>query len=231
MLVNVDVNDAFVAIKVWINELNKQINLGMEGKPILYDNMYELAKNLKKNNISIIVCSSLEYLEYKSKMDITPVLLGTGENGISENYVILTKVKSNISNLTQLKNKRIIVHAGSNSEIIYMWLKVLLHDSKLGDYKTFFKDLKEGNLASQVILSVFFDQNDACIVTKSAYKTMGELNPQVGKSMHIIHTSPPFIIGLSCFTNEFLKTEISNKIINTACSVKNFLSENKYLLY
>ena len=72
-------------------------------------------------------------------MDITPVLLGTGENGISENYVILTKVKSNISNLTQLKNKRIIVHAGSNSEIIYMWLKVLLHDSKLGDYKTFFK--------------------------------------------------------------------------------------------
>lgn len=224
MLVNVDVNDAFVAIKVWVDELNKHTNIGMQLKPTIYDNMDDLSKNLNKDKIVMIVCSPLEYLKYNSKMPITPVVFGVGENGISENYVIVTRTKDKISNLTQLKGKKIFIHTGSNSEMIDIWLNVLLNESKLGDYKSFFKELKESNMASQVILSVFFDQYDACIVTKSAFNTMRELNPQVGKSMQVMITSPPFIMGLSCFTNEFMKTEMSNKIINTASDVENYPS-------
>ncbi len=224
MLINVDANDAFVAIKVWIDELNKHLNTGIVLKPSIFDNMDDLQKNIKKNKISIIICNGIDYINYKSKLPITAIFTSSTEGGITDKFIIITRTTDQVTNIKQLKGKKLIIHTGSNLEFTNLWLDNLLYDNKCKTQNEFFKEIKEGTLASQVILSVFFGQNDACIVTKSSFETMKELNPQVGKSLHILNSSPSFISGLACFTDEFLKMNISDKIQKSAYEVESYPS-------
>ncbi len=222
IFLNVNANDAFAAIKVWVNELNKHQGLNVRMFPVMYDNMYELAKNFKKDNVSTIICNSIDYLKNKSKLPITPVLVDPGENGKELQFLILTRKKDNINDLAGLKNKKIIIQKETNIDIINMWLTVQLYNNKLGRQNKFFSEIKEGSLPSHTILSVFFGKNDACIVTNSAYETIVELNPQVGKELTILLASPSFIEGLACYSNDFMRKKIKDDLIN---SVVDF---NKY---
>jgi phosphonate transport system substrate-binding protein len=45
---------------------------------------------------------------------------------------------------------------------------------------------------------VFFQQGEACLVTRSGFKTMAELNPQVGKQLIIVKESPRLLPSLTC---------------------------------
>ncbi len=96
-----------------------------------------------------------------------------------------------------------------------MWLTVELHNNKLGSKDKFFQEIKEGGLPSHTILSVFFGENDACIVTNIAYKTMVELNPQVSKKLEILQTSPSFIEGLACYSDDFMKMKIKDSMLES----------------
>ncbi len=224
MLINVDANDAFVAIKVWIDELNKHLNTGIVLKPSIYEDMDDLAKNIKKDKLSIIICNSIDYLQYKSKLPITPIFTSSIESGETDQFVLLVKNSDNIKEISALKEKKLIIHTGANLDFTELWLGDLLYENNCAAKNAFFKEVKEGTLASQVLLSVFFGQYDACIVTKSSFETMKELNPQVGKSLQILDTSPPFISGLACFTDEFLKMNISDKIQKSAYEIEDYPS-------
>ncbi len=48
IFLNVDVNDAFAALKVWVNEMNKRQNMNVRMFPVLYNDMNDLTKYFKK---------------------------------------------------------------------------------------------------------------------------------------------------------------------------------------
>ncbi len=224
ILQNVDINDAFVAIKVWVNELNKQQNLDVKMYPVLYENMDDLIHNFNKDNISNLVCTSIDYLKYKSKLPMIPILVDPGEDGNEIQFLILTRKKDKIEKIDDLKGKKLIIQKETNLDIIKMWLEVKLHENKLKEKDNFFQAIKTGGLASHTILSVFFGENDACIVTKSAFETMIEINPQVGKNLKILLASPYFIEGLSCYSKDFMKRKIKNNMVESITNIDKYPS-------
>ena len=220
MFVNVDINDAFVAIKVWTQEINKRMNLGMEPNPKLYTDIDDLLKNLQKDDVSMVICNTVEYLQNKARLPIKPVLVDPNE----DSFILLVRNKDKINSMAELRSKKLNVYVGTNANLANIWLEVALKESKLGDTETFFSDIKNGTTPSQVILSVFFGQSDVCMVKKSAFVTMSELNPQVGKSLKVIQTSVPFIDGMACFTDNFLTKNISSKVLKAAYDVDKYPS-------
>ena len=222
ILQNVDINDAFVAIKVWVNELNKHEKLNVKMYPVFYNNMDDLIQNINKDKISNLVCTSIDYLKYKSKLQMTPVLVDPGEDGNEVQFLLLTRKKDNIKNIAELEGQKIIIQKEANSEIINMWLEVTLHENKLKFKDKFFQKIKTGGLASHTILSVFFGQNDACVVTKTAFETMTELNPQMGRDLNILLASPNFIEGLSCYSNYFMKMKIKDDMVSSLTGIDKY---------
>lgn len=224
IFLNIDVNDAFAAIKVWVTELNKHQNLNVSMFPVLYNDMNEAAKNFRKDNVCTIICNSIDYLKNKSRLPITPVLVDPGENGRDLQFIILVRKKDNIKTLAGLKKKKILIQKETNIDLINMWIAVQLYDNKLGKKEEFFQDIKEGGLASHTILSVFFGENDACIVTTNAYKTMVELNPQIGIKLGILLTSPSFVEGLGCYSNDFMKKKIKDNLTESVIAFDKYPS-------
>jgi phosphonate transport system substrate-binding protein len=53
--------------------------------------------------------------------------------------------------------------------------------------------------AAKVILPVFFGQADACVVPRTSFMDMAELNPQVGEQLRILATSPEVVSSFLCF--------------------------------
>ncbi len=151
-------------------------------------------------------------------------MVDPGENGSELQFIILIRKKDKINTIAGLRNKKIILQKETNIDIINMWLAVQLQNNKLGSIDKFFQEIKKGSLASHTILSVFFGENDACIVTTNAYKTMIELNPQVGKKLEILLTSPPFIEGIACYSNDFMKKKIKDNVLKSVIDFEKYPS-------
>jgi phosphonate transport system substrate-binding protein len=52
---------------------------------------------------------------------------------------------------------------------------------------------------TQTVLPVFFRRMDAAVVIKSSFATAVELNPQLGRELRVLATSPPVIPIILCF--------------------------------
>jgi hypothetical protein len=64
-------------------------------------------------------------------------------------------------------------------------------------------------------LPVFFRQSDACLTTLSGFETMVQLNPQVGKDLTAILSSPEILPGVLCMWRGYRspkKQEILNAL-------------------
>ena len=51
---------------------------------------------------------------------------------------------------------------------------------------------------SSACLPVFFRKTDACVLDAENWDLLKEMNPQVGKKLRVIGTSPTFVEGLNC---------------------------------
>jgi hypothetical protein len=68
MFPNVAMNDANAAIKVYVNELQKNFAVGYAVRSVIFENCDELIKYYNKEDLAIINLSSVDYLTYKSKL-------------------------------------------------------------------------------------------------------------------------------------------------------------------
>jgi phosphonate transport system substrate-binding protein len=55
------------------------------------------------------------------------------------------------------------------------------------------------NKPSRAVLPVFFQQADACIVTRRHFETMSELNPQIGQQLWVLASSPGLVPSMFTF--------------------------------
>lgn len=99
---------------------------------------------------------------------------------------------SGIAQLDELHDRRLAVLTGPRMSLAKVWLDTLLLPRGVLGVADYCQTIESAKLA-KVVLSVFFRQNDACLVTERGLKTMIELNPQVGSRLQVIRTSPAVV--------------------------------------
>jgi phosphonate transport system substrate-binding protein len=85
-----------------------------------------------------------------------------------------------------------------------VWVETLLmKETGIKVAKGFFATVKVTRKPSQTVLSVFFRHSDACVVTRNAFNTMVELNPQLGKDLLPIAVSQPLVTAIGCVRKDY----------------------------
>jgi phosphonate transport system substrate-binding protein len=83
------------------------------------------------------------------------------------------------------------------------WISTILDERHLGPIEQFFGPVITDTKVSRVVLPVFFGQADACLTSKRGFDTMCELNPQVGKDLTGIASSPPMVMCFYAFRKNY----------------------------
>lgn len=228
MYVNVDLNDATAAIKVWGEELQKQLKIGARFELKIFDTAEDIVKSPVRDELGLIIINSPDYLKIKSQMQLYPVIVPFERGDVYSRYLILTK-KGAVKNLKELKNKKLALPDIKSNPVPDIWLNVLMKEKDADKKNKFFSSVKEFDNNSRLILSVFFGQNDVCVVSKAAYETVVELNPQVGIDLNILAESPGYLTGLSCLSKNSKRNKYGEKVVNACKNLDNYAAGKQIL--
>jgi phosphonate transport system substrate-binding protein len=224
MFLNSDYNDAKAAIIVYVQKLQDQLLKGFSMKPVYFEDTEDLLNNYSKENLGVITLSSVDFLTYKTRLSLYPILVNSGKIDPLETYLILTRNNENINGIEALADKKIGMQPKGNDPIPVMWLDVLLESVKRVKTNKLFTKIVTDKTESQLILSLFFGQLDACLVTKTAFETMVEINPQIGRQLKILNSSPGYIRAVSSFTIKFKNSKYSPDLLTHLTRLDNYAS-------
>jgi phosphonate transport system substrate-binding protein len=201
---NVDPGDAKAATKVWADMIMRRKGAVVESETMILKNIPALENALEEKRVDLIFLLPQEYLEVRDRLPIVPLVASAPKEGLYEEFVLLVRKDSGMATIRDLRKKRLTVETDQKGTLPLMWLETLLmKDGEFENIEQFFAGIRATRKPSQTILPVFFRQADGCIVTRTAFDTMVELNPQLGKEIREIAASPPFITSIGCLREDY----------------------------
>ena len=215
---DVDIKDASAALNVWVNEWSEKEGFTAENH--IYDDMGTFVKDFRNNKLDFGIVKSLDYLRIRNQLDTELAFTHAKGGKKTIKYLLLVRSDSGVSDVMDLRNRKLTLRKGD--DIGRLFLNTYLLKNKQPEVDNFFGSVEQKGRSSQVVLSVFFGQADACIISDLSLKTMTELNPQVGEKLKIIASSPEFIEGVNFFRkgydekNKTIVLDRSKKLKDTA---------------
>jgi phosphonate transport system substrate-binding protein len=191
----VNESDATAAIQAWSNAVVKetgfQVEVHVAGKAAM-------AREVREHQVDGFTVTTLELLDLESyaaqKMVADTVNAAGGDD-----YLILVHADSGIRDVSGLRRKTVGLYDSREMSLAGMWIETLLFSSNFGLPRDYFGRIASSNKLSRVVLPVYFHQTDACIVTRRGFSMMCELNPQLGRSLRIVASSPKLVSSVLAF--------------------------------
>ncbi|MDQ1266176.1 MAG: hypothetical protein QG635_1328, partial [Bacteroidota bacterium] len=211
ILPETDARDAKAAIDTWGREILKSKMKDYKLITKLFRDNDEIVGSLKGNEISWLALPALSFLILENDVSLEPVLIGWRNSESQDRFILIVNDKDKFPDIKRMKDAQMAIQLNGKGLISKLWLDNQIMKETFSSPDNFL-NLKETSKESQAILSVFFNQNDACVVSESAYKTMCELNPQLNKKLKIIYTSQPYLNALFCVSRS-LDAQIKNNFV------------------
>jgi len=168
----------------------------------LYPTLDAMLQDVKANKLHFIIMLAVDYLNNPAlQKEITPILVSANGNKPGEEYILLVRKGLASADINKLRGKKLIIADGAPGTLSELWMDSLLLGKGLPESRQFFGTINRASTYSKVVLPVFFDQADACIVARDAYDTIWELNPQVQRDLRELAHSPLLITALYCVTS------------------------------
>jgi ABC-type phosphate/phosphonate transport system substrate-binding protein len=228
-LSEVDFKDAQVAMDLWVKELSKADKNPLYPRTILIDDLPSLIRAINAKEVDVVGLSCLDYFKIKDKVNLEPAMVVIIGGKPSKEFSLITRRDNSPRNLTDLKNTKLLVCDEKPANgVPLMWLDTVLVKQGACGTRKFFASIKTVNKVSQAVLPVFFNQVDACLVSRSGFETMAELNPQIGEQLAIMATSPSFVLSGVFFRKDFRK-DIQKHIIDTCMKFSTYPSGKQIL--
>jgi ABC-type phosphate/phosphonate transport system substrate-binding protein len=216
-LADVDQKDALAALKIYMEELGRQVGYAITG--CLYDSTDRMVQDVRAGKADVIALTTPDYVRLKGRIATEPAITHVRGGKSKHSFLILTRRDGPFSELGSLKNRRISVLKGD--EVGMLFLNTTLLRQGFPEARSFFSSVDEKPKTSQVILSVFFGQADCGIVDDVAFRTMCELNPQIGRGLAVLSSSPDLATGISFFRGG-LSAEAKAAILSWSGRLKDY---------
>jgi ABC-type phosphate/phosphonate transport system substrate-binding protein len=193
---NVDPRDAIGLSKVWIQTADRTMKNSVPSNVVFLKDLEDIERALKNNRVDIVVLIAQEFAQLRERVPLSAVLSADYGRHFYDELLLLVRNDSGIIRMEHMRGKTIRIESGQKGTIPILWLDSYLLARYATDSRSFFANITEYPRASQVIMPVFFKQSDACLASRDSLETMSELNPQIGRSLRILETSPGFVTGL-----------------------------------
>jgi ABC-type phosphate/phosphonate transport system substrate-binding protein len=188
MLEGLNRADAKAAMDVWGSTIAVSKGIAASTATEFYETVADLGAAIRSGRVHLIGLRTDEYLALGGNFG--EVFFGVHHDGLLDEYLVLVKRTEAPNGLAGLRGKQVVVLAGSRAGMATEWLDTVTLQSAQVPASEFFGSLQTVPKVSRAVLPVFFGQKDACVVPRSGFRTMVELNPQVGKDLVEIAVSP-----------------------------------------
>lgn len=202
LVTDISINDAKAAMAIWLKRMMLDLNIVIEFNANVFDTTEEIVRRAHTGQFDVVALNVEEYRQIADTLDPTEIVSEAGAQSL-EQYLLLVRRNKGIQQLGDLRGRRLLVLKGPKMCVASAWLSTILDEGRLGLSEQFFNTVTTEPKASRVILPVFFGQSEACLTSKRAFDMMCELNPQVGKELTSIATSPAMTLCFYVFRKNF----------------------------
>jgi hypothetical protein len=193
MFSEVNIEDARAAMKAWILTVAQDRNIPVDPEPQIYNNFEEILRASSENATDGFAITTEEFWMLNKNVNFDRLILGVHDGKIMEEYIILVHQDSNIKSIKDLHGRSLSVLENPRMSLALIWFDTVLLQSGLTPSNLFCSQITHIKKISQVVLPVFFRNRDACLVSSIGFQTMSELNPQVGKQLRVLASSPQVV--------------------------------------
>ncbi len=201
-LSGVSQTDAQVAIEMNFERLSNTINPDFEVAIEFIKDLKSTVDLIRQRKVHVLIITGVDYLLLKKKTNVVPLVVASKlSDSPLESYVLLARKGVSLKDLVAMKQRRLVVDSSNPWDIGRIWLETELNEKGHPPVNQSFTDLQVAKKPMRTVLPVFFGHAEACLVLKSAYDTMVDLNPQLGQQLHVLMRSPGFIKNLICIVD------------------------------
>ncbi len=193
---NVDHADAIELMNSWARITEKNMRGQRKFKSIKFPNLGAAKQALKNKQVDILITIPEEYIQLRETEMLVPVLSTVYGANLYNELLLLVRKEEGITQISQLRDKKMRVNVGQLGTLPLKWLNSLLRTQNLPEAQYFLQDLELCKDQNQTLLPVFFGKADTCIIDKNHYDIATELNPQIGRKLSILNKSPGFLTGV-----------------------------------
>jgi phosphonate transport system substrate-binding protein len=137
------------------------------------------------------------------KVDLEPRFVPLRGAKVSDEELLLVHRSSGFKTLLELQGKKLLLLNDARGSLGRNWLESLVMAEGFSVLEAFFGEIRNTSKYSRTVLPVFFRQADACLVPRSGFSTMTELNPQLGKDLDLLAFSPAVVPSVLCVRPDY----------------------------
>lgn len=193
MFVDVNENDARAAMKVWGNVVARELNVPIETVTTFFRDLPSMEQALRQKQIDVIGMTTPEYAALWEKIEFSPIFLARNGETAAETYLLLAHQDGPVKKPADLRGRSLRVQSSLFASLAPIWLDVFLVQSGLPPTARLVGKATDSSKLAEVVLPVFFRQTEACLVSRSGFALMSELNPQVAQSLVVLAESDPVV--------------------------------------
>jgi ABC-type phosphate/phosphonate transport system substrate-binding protein len=208
----VNENDAIAAVRVWAQSLARELGIAADPQPQILRSLADIATALTNQTVDCLNLTTEEYALLRNQVVLENLLVAIKGGLIAEEYVLLVHRDSRLERPADLRGHKLGMLQSARGSLASVWMENLLAREEINAVTNFFSQVTGAAKTSKVVLPVFFRQLDACVVTRSGFDLMVELNPQLGQQLKILSTSTPVVPVVFCFRADF-NSPIRKKIL------------------
>jgi ABC-type phosphate/phosphonate transport system substrate-binding protein len=156
-----------------------------------------------KGENKILGLQGQDYFRVREHVPLDLVFLPWPGGRKTSTYVVLVRDDSGIDESSHLRGRLLLTVEGRQMGLARIWLEVMLSEAGLGGSRSLLQSVKTHHRVAQAVLPVFFGTADACLVSRSGFETMAELNPQISQQLRVLASSPPVIPFVTCMRSDF----------------------------
>jgi ABC-type phosphate/phosphonate transport system substrate-binding protein len=192
-LAGANINDARAAYRVWGDQISQTLALRharmLEQVFFPTDQMTQL---IRTGQIDCFALTALEYARALEFIDQDVMMVEDYSlNGIEN--ILLVHRDSPYGKLADLKGLKLPTLHHRDTALFQAWLDVELARAGLPPADKFFETIAPHDKASEVLLPLFFRREQVAGISRRAFDLACELNPQLGRDLRVLATSPRII--------------------------------------
>jgi len=203
MFSSVNESDAAAAVRIWAQMLGRDRGIPVDPEAAVLSGDDGTEQALLRGLVDCVTMTAEEYWRHRRMLSPSPIIAATVNGKLTEEYLLMVRKDSEIARLEDLLGRSLTVFQSPRTSIAMIWLEILLAEARMPGPESAFSQITACPKLARAVLPVFFRQADACLITRNGLDTMSELNPQVGRELRILATSPAVVPTVFCFRKDY----------------------------
>lgn len=200
---SVNHHDALVALELIMQKTIIQKKYAYSVQMHFIDtSINNVAENIQRGGYHFVTLSGLDYFAYRDTLHLYPILIPSKTDQPTETLILLAGKDQSLSSIAQKPESTLLIENGRSGDLSKLWLDTQLTAGEFPRSEEFFTEIRRVKKPGRAVIPVFFNQADACIVTQSAFDTLNDLNPQIGRQLEVLFRSKGLVRMMICATQK-----------------------------